>query len=1205
MKHIEPILRTATLSLVGVSTLRRHELRTSGGFSTWSLALAFAVSVSAFAQTPSATKVWVTDVSHSVVLVHFDSSGNWNFLRIRYSEAPQSCTSGTGGLLELTGYNGQLHPNTDMTQAVGGLLPQTTYEICPEVSLDQKKWYSGASVKVTTLALPSPHPARPIPPRRFDTSYPNTAGFESVTIAHDCHDLIPHLLAALHQQREKGTVINIPAGTVCTADYKLGEAAADVVRFNNSAVNVADSTIRLAHHGYSEGQGLIFGTWYGCLPGSNGSRNCGTEGVGPIVPGQLYYAHVMDANTIQVYSGAAKSAGGTLCKFATSGNGTSLVVKWPRPLHWIIIRTATPDAQFDPEHVRIGPAWRPKMAVLRAPANYKGVNNSNVLFNVSDEDNGLMSMNANIRFVGIEFTYEPSPEAPLSSDSVPNFEMFRSNRFNQNIVVDRCYFHALTRPDRTARAFGWDGMNVAIIDSYIDGLEFYHANYVGMGITKTSPTSFTIDPGSYAWGSGSAKLDRKTTIELSGSSGPGSKTAFAYYSIPGQLEVALPPGMSGKCSPGPCHVFAGLDKGDSLYGAPGKTPDKSEGHNYWIDPVFSSSPSCTQTSSLFSSVKVPLGGFNRSGAANIGLEFASDENGYLCGIRYYRDPAEKGTHSAELLSADGKQLGRAAFASETPSGWQEAKFSRPPVISAGQKYTATINVNDGAFTSILFFQNATTDSGHLHTFAHYVNSNGACNFSDGWPKDFADTDAAAPLGCITIENGAISKTQNADSISDPFDTEGCQCMIGGVGPGPYAFINNYVEGSGNVWHHDDSGGTWATRGDYYYFRNRFHAPLSEMFGGPDSDGLLYGQRHLLEWKAGRRILVEGNVFDGGWVENTPYGEFIDFSAISGDGIRDVDVKNNTFEHAATLLFSPSLITTNLRKPAPPLRFRFENNLGWDITGSTYCTHGRGFCTEEGGFGVILAASQGAEDWIIDHNTIVKNTGSQPSLLWMLETRDEGFEIKDNILYLSPGFGEGIAAGVIGKKNRNCKDFYGKAAADCALEDYSFDHNILTGSDDRTNIRSWWPGFNNYVPSDPSNLSKLGSVVRDPYSGFEDFRPNPDFCADCGTSGDEWKYVGVDVDQLNRVQGKVKAVDVPASSLTATSATVVFEAPDKQSCPVDYSKSDRTLIENFVRVNDEGTDRSRKVTLRGLSPQSTYYYRVNCAVEQPAGSFQTK
>jgi hypothetical protein len=815
-------------------------------------------------------------------------------------------------------------------------------------------------------------------------------------------------------------------------------------------------------------------------------------------------------------------------------------------------------------------------------------------------------MNANIRFVGVEFTYTPSPEAHLTSNPAPHFELIHTNRFNQYIVFDRCYFHGLTKPERTSRALGWDGMNQAIVDSYLDGFEFYHPVYVGLRITKTSAKSFAIDPGSYSWGSGSAKLPRQVTVEVKGSSGAAPKQAFVYYSIPGELQVALPPGMTGTCSPGPCHVFAASDSpGNGLYAEPGHFPDKATGHNYWIDPVFSTSSSCEEHESLFASVKTPPGAFDPAGAHTIGLLFTSDTTGYICAIRYYKAAAEKGSHAAGLSAADGKQLGRARFSNETSSGWQNAKFSTPIPIAARQKYVASMNINQGVFTSGKFFQNAAIGAGHLQTIAHYANTNNSCNYSDAWPKDFVGNNAAAQIGCVALQDGNVTATVNADAISNPYDTEGCQCMIGGIGPGPYAFINNYVEGSGNVWHHDDGGSTWATRGDYYYYRNRFHAPLTEMFGGQESDGLLYEHRHLLEWKAGQRILLEGNVFDGGWVEATPYGEFIDFSSVTGGGIRDVDVKNNTFQHGATVMFSPSSITGGLPKPAPPIRFRFENNLVWDISGSKYCAHGQAFCPEQGGFGAILAGSQGAEDWIVSHNTIVGNTGSEPSFLWITETRVEGVAVTNNILYLSPGLGEGVSADVNGNKNRNCKTVYGKAAADCALENYVFEHNILTGTEDRNTIRSWWPGPNNYVPAKPSDLSKLGNVVRNPYSGFQEFRPNPDFCANCASPSGEWQYVGVDTDKLDQAQGKVTKLDIPASSLTSTSATIVFTAPDTQSCPVDYSNSDPLVINNFVRVKDSGSGRTRKVALSGLSPGTTYHYRVNCAVEQPTGSFTTR
>ncbi|MBV8706585.1 MAG: hypothetical protein JO028_05315, partial [Acidobacteriaceae bacterium] len=93
------------------------------------------------------------------------------------------------------------------------------------------------------------------------------------------------------------------------------------------------------------------------------------------------------------------------------------------------------------------------------------------------------------------------------------------------------------------------------------------------------------------------------------------------------------------------------------------------------------------------------------------------------------------------------------------------------------------------------------------------------------------------------------------------------------------------------------------------------------------------------------------------------------------------------------------------------------------------------------------------------------------------------------------------------------------------------------------------------------------------------------------------------------QGYVDHIGVPASTLTATSATVVFVAPDSQACPVDfkvYDPTDPNTINGFTRVPDTGTsNRVRKVNLTGLATATTYQYRIDCSVVQPSGFFKTK
>jgi hypothetical protein len=98
---------------------------------------------------------------------------------------------------------------------------------------------------------------------------------------------------------------------------------------------------------------------------------------------------------------------------------------------------------------------------------------------------------------------------------------------------------------------------------------------------------------------------------------------------------------------------------------------------------------------------------------------------------------------------------------------------------------------------------------------------------------------------------------------------------------------------------------------------------------------------------------------------------------------------------------------------------------------------------------------------------------------------------------------------------------------------------------------------------------------------------------------------VDINALEAAQGVVKQVEIPAATITSNTAVIKFTAPDKFGCAVDYSNSDRSLINNFRRVSDAGGETDRAITLSGLSAGTVYYYRINCAVQQPTGQFQTR
>ena len=987
--------------------------------------------IPALAVPPTVTITGTDGLSHSVVRVLFNVSSSYSVLRMRYIAAPGSCLSGSGGSVQAVS-SGLGRLTSGMTNVIGGLTPNTTYQICPEVTNDGSTWSTNAGVTVTTLPLPAVHPAPPFAAATFDTSYPDTTGYNIVTVAGDCNDLQSRITSALDVQAIVGTIIQIPAGTVCSEpNLQFPRVAADVVRFQPSAVNVSTSAININSHGLTEGQTVTFGKQYGSLSGFPGTSSC--EFGNGMFEGQTYTVHMVDSNNFRLFCPDKT----TLITFTSQGSVTNYfaLASFPRKLKWVIIRSATPDSQLPPEHTRITPAWLPKMASLVDPLTNLGNNGgSGTFIAFGDLDGNDHLMVSNIRIgPGIEITTADSPEAHQSSDPLVWFRLIANGPWNSNIIFDRVYLHGQGTPNRMTAGWFWNGSNMGLVDSYLSNLTYYHTMYSGLTATRTSNSTFTISPGTENMGGGPVSLPNTVTATISGG---GSGRAFVYFDMANSnaLTISVPPGITASCS------------------------------------------------------------------------------GAVCA-------------------------------------------------------SATAGAN-----------------------------NGTCNFSDGWPKNSSSNPTAGPIGCVDISGGNIANAFNADATTSHWNTEGSNFMIGGVGPGPYTATNNWIEGAGLIWHHDDSGTDHYVRGDYNYTRNTFKTPFKYMYGGPVSDGLRYFLRQPIEWKSGRRIGLYGNVFDGAWVEVTPASVFVAFTSVNLLGITDVDAQNNTFKHGPGLMNVPQVIDGGGPQTKPTNRFRFKNNLAWDIGSSSYWVPSGGASAPTGW---VFEGPAGGEDVIVDHNTIVGNTGRAPAIFWLFDSNVEGVQVTNNFFYLSSG-NQGIAQDGSTATNA-CTNLLGKALADCKFTpSYVWTNNVMMSPDaNQATVQSWWPSLHNYIPSDMS-LNSAGWLN---YSK-QDFHVNTKYCSGCASPANDSKDVGADLEALHVAQGKVTLVGVPDAHLTSTSAVVSFVAPDSMGCTVDYSASDPSVISTFTRVSDAGGQRSRNISLTGLTPATVYHYRVNCAVEQPTGQFRT-
>jgi hypothetical protein len=437
-----------------------------------------------------------------------------------------------------------------------------------------------------------------------------------------------------------------------------------------------------------------------------------------------------------------------------------------------------------------------------------------------------------------------------------------------------------------------------------------------------------------------------------------------------------------------------------------------------------------------------------------------------------------------------------------------------------------------------------------------------------------------------------------------------------------------------VWHFDDSGGAILSRHDFTLYRNYFHAPIQWMFendgSNPTSLLLQAGHRHSLEWKQGNCASILGNIFDTSWVEATPFGDLFEVSALNGNvgtcgtnaqliygASSDFDFRSNTFLHAASITSVLGQGTAG-EIPIEVQRFRFSNNLAVDISGTTYCAQGSGFCSSHSfGSGLNFNTTQ-IEDFTVTHNTILdNNAGSRlPFLFIGGGTVEEGFNVRDNFFWINGttnglggihtdtcSYGGGTDSNCWGL-GTYCFALEGLAAFNCAFANSTWVNNVMLGSPSQSQIKSLWP--NNIVPANPSNLAAVGWVnyVSPSTAGNFSLKATSPYLSGGTNPASDGLSMGVDYNQLQVDQGYVTLSGV--SNITSSSAQVNFVAPDAQSCPLDYSPSDPTVTDHsLIRVADTGTTRSRTVSITGLSAGQIYYFRVNCAVNQPMGQFKTQ
>ena len=125
------------------------------------------------------------------------------------------------------------------------------------------------------------------------------------------------------------------------------------------------------------------------------------------------------------------------------------------------------------------------------------------------------------------------------------------------------------------------------------------------------------------------------------------------------------------------------------------------------------------TSSIFpNNVNPAVDLANDGGPLELGMKFTSTQNGFITGIKYWKDDDATGTHIGNLWSSTGTLLASATFGAGPVEGWQTVTFSTPVPITAGVTYVASYFSQSGDYAATDNYFGSSVVNGPLRALAN-------------------------------------------------------------------------------------------------------------------------------------------------------------------------------------------------------------------------------------------------------------------------------------------------------------------------------------------------------------------------------------------------------------------------------------------------------------------------------------------------------
>jgi hypothetical protein len=1073
------------------------------------------------------------NLEHSSVRLIVDISGTFTHLRTRIHTS--SCASGSGGTVQNDFF--ERPGRFGVTISLPALPPNTALYLCPEASNGGSVWSTGTEVQVTTPSAPAVHPALPVPPEEVPVAYPDTTGYVQVAV-NNCANLQTEINAANARQATTGTLILLDPSLACTGSYTFPRAVDAVT------VTYANTTQRWTRnsHGLVDGDRVILSSTAGYLPGTSSSAYPGNthSWVGPYQPGYRYYVVNATANDFQLS--------------ATAGGGP-VSIAWGR-----VVADAAADTLTTRQHPTLGKEG--STIAVNAPLYFSST---------GDLPGGLSAHTPYYAKTGCPFW--AAYDCAFQVSTSPGGAAVNMTSAGTGIVTlytsptGNGTNYMLKDPPADAK---WIIVRTATPDSEFvpEGVRVTPEFHSKMPQLQASPAStpLTFDRLSRNIRIVGVRITNQPDTQMQTSINPVQYGVWLEY-MPESTRIIL-----DRVSFGPDSRMIRM-RMSSKFG--------------------SGSYAAVINSSLTNLYNwVPT----RLGLPNVdGLTFT--ENGMLPSLV-----------SGSLHIAPGK-------------------IQMTDVLAPTLTGTTIITPTGGSASGsglVYFDMNGTLQVRVPSGITASCSASVACTVQSGaasLPVDGSGREQGQPMADMTFTSGAITAVSQPYLVKRGYagsdSAEGTQFGYG-LGPGPILFQNNLVEATGTTLHFDDSGNSWSRRADFLVRRNTFRADPFFIPRHFNWGGLRSAHRQMLEWKGGYRIGVIGNHITD-WPDITRAGSSVAFAAYdTRHPMNDIEVSHNLVRGGVGIGLAGVAASGATSYHSILYRFKIHNNLIDRINAMTWTAP-----WQYPGWGSVLVAGGGPSDVTISNNTFFDNRGVGSTGLWWRSPVGptdashpaEGWRVIDNVWMNPNAFLGQCSWGTVVNSALLTTCMIPNGTVELggnAVVPYWANPQAGTGVSSASTACTSWGGtcsgdgsclaannstcsgapFIGYLPRESTVAARFAGLgFYDTDSGDYRLRATSPLQSGAKLSR-SGRGIGVDYEELLRQLGVIRMKDV--LSITRTSATVAFQAPDRGGqCRIAYGAGDDPVTWTGRSAVDTG-EYSRAITLTGLLPGTVYRYRVWCA-----------